>query len=293
MQTHTRHLALVAVFALEWSAALSFAADIQVDLIPSNLGPYTGGESITVDVWLHSNLPPEWGGPGLAGIQFDFSQTSPNLSLAPTLFFDYSSIPGDIGNYERHPELPVPWTWNSVLCICPQLFFPFPPGGALHIASVDVQLPTTPGVFRLDALNAANENREFRVSGAIIIPHLCCGMLTAFEGEIAGGSFDFVVSPPPIPTVSAPALLALAVLLGCAGWWIIARKSRLEANEFALHKRGNAQSQSSLVKLSTVGGSINALLAIGGLLLLGISSTVLGQPSHPSRPSADLLIQPY
>ena len=31
-----------------------------LELIPNNTGPYIGGESLTVDVWLHNQGPPEW-----------------------------------------------------------------------------------------------------------------------------------------------------------------------------------------------------------------------------------------
>ncbi len=243
-----------------WSLLTPGQSQVRVELVPDTPGPYSGGEVVNVDVWLHSSLPAGWGDPRLAGIQFDFSQTSPDLSLAPTLFFDYSSIPNDIG-YERHPELPVPWTLNPLACVCPELFLPFPPGGTLHIGNLGVQLPTTAGVYRLDTLNAVNKGPELGVAGAMLSPHLCCGLLTAFDGEITGGGFDFVVAPPPIPTLSEATLLILAVLLGGAGSWITGRKSRCGAFGFAL------------------GGPINAPVVAGALFLLGICRGVLAQPT--------------
>ena len=209
------------------------------------------GRLITVDVWLHGGLPGE--DPRLRLIQFDFSQTDPNLSLAPTFSFDYSSIPDAFGYEERHLELPVPWTRNALMCICPNLFLPLPPGGAVHIGSVGVGLPTALGVYRLDALNAGNAAPDVGITGAIIEPHLCCGRLTAFGGQITGGIFDFVVGLPPIPTMSGAALLLLAVLLGCAGSWIAARRLRYGVHGFA-HRKAGVLVHSSCVMMSARGG---------------------------------------
>jgi len=248
---------------------------VVVELVPDNPGPYAGGEAITVDVWLHSSLKED---PRLEMIQFDFSQTNPNLTLAPTFSFDYSSIPDAFGYEERHPELPVPWTRNALACVCPAAFLPLPPGGAVHIGSVGVRLPTTPGVYRLDALNAGNAAPGVGIAGAIISPHLCCGRLTAFGGQITGGVLDFDVALPPIPTMSGAALLVLAVLLGSVGSWIAARRLRCGPHGFA-HGEGGVGAHSSRVMTPTLGGPINPPVVAAALVLLGISRGVLAQPA--------------
>jgi len=260
---------------LVFSLAQVAVGQIAVELVPDNPGPYVGGESLNVDVWLHSSLPGE--DPRLAGIQFDFSQTNPNLALAPTFSFDYSSIPDAFHYSERHPELPVPWTYNGIQCGCPDFFLPLPPSGALHIGSVGLLLPTAHGVYRLNALNAATPAPDVGIDGAMILPHFWIGWLTAFDGEITGGVFDFVV-PPPIPTMSGTALVILAVLLCCAGSWIAARRSRCRLDAFP-HNKGGVLVDSSRAMMRTLGGPINALVVASVLVLLGISRGVLAEPA--------------
>jgi len=261
---------------LVFSLAQVAVGQVVVELVPDNPGPYAGGEAITVDVWLHSSLTEE---ARLAVIQFDFSQTDPNLSLAPTFSFDYSSIPNASGYEERHPELPVPWTRNALECVCPDAFLPLPPGGALHIGSVGVQLPTSPGDYRLDALNASHAPPTVGQAGAIIYLHLG---VTGFTGEITDGIFDFIVLPP-IPTMSGGALLAFAVLLGSAGSWIAARRVRCGAHGFA-HRKNGILVHSSREMMSTLGGPIKPPVVAAALCLLGMSRHVLAQPAPvPSR----------
>ena len=55
---------------LVFSLAQVTVGQVIVELVPDNLGPYAGGEAITLDVWLHSGLPGE--DPRLALIQFDY-----------------------------------------------------------------------------------------------------------------------------------------------------------------------------------------------------------------------------
>jgi len=269
-----------------WFLVVSLAqvavGQVVVELVPDNPGPYAGGEAITVDVWLHSSLPGD--DPRLAMIQFDFSQTAPSLTLAPTFSFDFSSIPDASGYVQRHPELPVPWTWNTLECgNCPYLFLPLPPGGVLHIGSVGLLLPTAPGVYRLDALNPANQAPDVGIAGGIIFLYLSNQLLTAFSGQITGGVFDFVVGPPPIPTVSGAALLILAALLGTAGSWITVRRSRCGAHGF-VHSKAGVLVHSSRAMTRAVPGSINIPVVVATLVLLGIIRGALAQqPPVPSQ----------
>lgn len=64
-------LAVVLVFASGAGAGM-----VEVELIPDNPGPYYGGESRTVDVWLHSLVDYDV---RLRLLQFDFAASDPRL----------------------------------------------------------------------------------------------------------------------------------------------------------------------------------------------------------------------
>lgn len=180
-------------------------AEVTVELVPNQPGPYMGGESLAVDVWLHSEVSSD---ESLVGIRFDFQDSDPMLSLGPTFTFDFSSIsPAPVAYDTRFTELPVPWTENPSMCLCPELFLWLPAAGSLHIGSFDVQLPTELGVYRVDLLNADEVNPTF---GALI--HV--GVFwTAYTGEITGGAYEFRVGGSAIPTVSTWGLTVLTLLL--------------------------------------------------------------------------------
>ena len=65
-------------------------------LEPDNPGPYFGGESLTVDLWLDSLAEADV---LLRTIRFDFSQSDPAITTDDEFVFDYSSIPGDSHGY--------------------------------------------------------------------------------------------------------------------------------------------------------------------------------------------------
>jgi hypothetical protein len=196
---------------------------VVVDLVPDNPGPYTGGEALTVDVWLHSEVSFD---AYLDGVQLDFSDSDPGLSLDATFTFDLSAIPIDRGDYTIIPELPVPHVGvQHDGPISPENMLPLPAGGSLHIGSLGLQLPINHGVYRLDALNVAVPEEWL---GAIIVTRLFPGgeFWRAFTGEITGGTFDFVVSDPPIPTVSEWGLMVMTLLLLVVGSVTITRRRR-------------------------------------------------------------------
>ena len=60
-------------------------AGVVVDLVPDQAGPYLGGESLTVDVWLQSE---ETSNVWLRMVQFDFTDTDPAIGLDDTFAFD-------------------------------------------------------------------------------------------------------------------------------------------------------------------------------------------------------------
>ncbi len=197
--------ARAAVGLVVLSLASVAQAEVAVELVPNQPGPYMGGESLTVDVWLHSDVSSDL---SLVGIRFDFQDSDPRLSLSPMFTFDFSSIFPEPVVYEpRFAELPVPWTDNPVMCLCPELFLWLPAEGSLHIGSFDVLLPTEPGVYPADLLNADEVDPTI---GAVIDVGV---LLRAHDGEITGGAYLFVVGGPAIPAVSTWGLTALTLLL--------------------------------------------------------------------------------
>ncbi len=197
------------------SAAGVANAEVAVDLVPNTPGPYVAGQTLTVDVWLHSEVAFDV---SLFGVQLDFSNSDPALSLDATFTFDLSTIaaprPGD---YATIPELLVPVVWvQHDGPISAENMLPLPAGGSLHIGTIGVQLPAGPGTYRLDALNGDEPDV---LSGAHMDTMTFPGgtRWRAFTGEITGGTSDFVVTDPPIPTVSQWGLTAMTILLLAAG----------------------------------------------------------------------------
>ena len=193
-------------------------AEVIVELVPDNPGPYSGGESLTVDVWLHSEASFD---ASVWLVQLDFSDSDGALVLDSTFIFDLSSsaVPED---FEVHPELPIPWTANGFEYACPPCRLQLPEGGSLQIGSLGLQLATEAGTYRLDALNAADPDPAH--GARISQNNTCCWR--AFTGEIAGGAFDFVVTPP-IPTVSGWGLIAMTAVLLAAGGGMIIHRGRV------------------------------------------------------------------
>jgi len=217
-----------------WSVLVAGQSQIRVELVPDNPGPYAGGEVVTVDVWLHSEMTVDV---RLPRIQFDFEKSDPELVNGPLFAFDFSTLlfPEKI-YYATYPELPRPKAENTILCFCPEEFLLLPVAGSLHVGSVPVLLPSTSRSYRLDALNRGDSDPQH---GALIFIDYSplFGGLYANAGEVTGGYVDFVVNAPPIPTVSGPALLVLAVLLGCAGWWIASRSRASETTRWSVWRK--------------------------------------------------------
>lgn len=46
----------IAVGVLALAGAVLAQPSVDIELVPDNHGPYAGGESITVDVWAHSQV---------------------------------------------------------------------------------------------------------------------------------------------------------------------------------------------------------------------------------------------
>lgn len=227
-------------------------AEVIVELVPDSPGPYTGGESLTVDVWLHSQLSFDlqvW------EAQFDFSQTDGPLLAAATFTFDLTSSirPGD---FEVHDALPVPWAENSLEYGCDECRLQLPQLGSLHIGSIDVRVPTDPGVHRLDALNASidvlgGKQGTFLRGGSFF--------LLAFTGEITGGTLDVSVVAGPIPAVSEWGLLIFATLILCVGSLVLRRR---RGRGVGKSERGHGVSARS-------GPSLFLMCAMGAVVFTG------------------------
>ncbi len=194
-------------------------AEVVVELVPDQPGPYVGDDSLTVDVWLHSQVSFDlhvW------GVRLDFTDSDRQLGLDPTFTFDLSSsiVPEDFD--EVHPELPIPWAANLKEYACDGCRLQLPAGGSLHIGSIGVKLPTELGTYRLDALNADDPDRGFGAS----IDANGIYYWRAFTGEITGGAYPFVVIGPAIPTVSEWGIIAMGLLLLVLGCLMIIRRTR-------------------------------------------------------------------
>lgn len=233
-------LCAVATFALACACA---SAQAVVELVPDPPGPYLPGQPITIHVWLHNQM-----GAGyeawLRLVQFDFSQSSSAVLSNLTFAFDYTSVPGgDWGYEERHPSLPVPWTYNGLECVCPDIFFFLPAYGHLHVGSLTGVLPDSEGNYQLEALNApfpiafpwgtggailGLTSFAINYLGASVEPQLTNDLYydlwSAFEGELTGAPLSLVVVQPTIPALSPTLAVVLGGLLIGAGVVVTKRR---------------------------------------------------------------------
>jgi len=203
---------------------------VEVELVPDKPGPYYAGQHITVDVWLHSQLPDDY---VLPYLQFDFADTDPSLILEAQFVFDFSSVPEQPTAYEgwTFPDLPVPWTANTLGCFCPGEFIRLPAMGLRHIGNVGVTIPpeSESGSFTLDVLNRTSPSPTIGSNGAMLYAGAACvecpsaGQLTAFDGEISGGAIT-LISIGAIPAVSTWGVVLLALALPCLGTLLLRRR---------------------------------------------------------------------
>ncbi len=120
-------------------AGVSIAqANATVHLVPGSEGPYTPGDTVTITINLENSDDTTR---LLRGVQFDFSQTSPAISLGSTLAWNVDPPYGGIAN----GLLPVPnWASLAVDDSDPSLLFVLPPAvegepvEMLTVGSLDV-----------------------------------------------------------------------------------------------------------------------------------------------------------
>jgi V8-like Glu-specific endopeptidase len=259
----SRFIGAVAVLVF---ASVVNAGMVEVELIPADPGPYYGGESLTVDVWLHSQYEHDV---RIDREQLDFSGTSANLLLDDAFTFDFGSL-GDPHYYQAlHPELPVPWAANSVDCFCPERFLLLPGDGQLHIGSLGIELPVEVGAYGLDALNALDP--DLGHGGSLGLRYSEPETFwRAYTGEILGGTLEFVVVPEP----------SLLLLLGLGG--------------LALFPRGRNACRKDPRTLGTTRGSVRGRWTRALPCLCAACSTawssVLAEPLFLPAVSADVTV---
>jgi len=158
--------------------ATSAAAQVEVQLVPDNPGPYAGGEAVTVEV-IFQNRGDDLR--SVSTIQIDFTDSDPALNLAPN--FSFNIPPGGV----FQTALPVPeWTSSS-----PSADLIINAGASLSVGTIDLTVPRIDGCYLLDVMNADEPDPAF---GATIV---FFGPTTwrAFTGELTGGTHVFGVSP--------------------------------------------------------------------------------------------------
>lgn len=200
---NTRRIAWSIVGLLSLSAAARGGAVLE--LVPSNPGPYFGGEALSVDLWLQSDLDRDI---DVTVIQLDFQDTHPALGLDHEFRFDpafYIPLPGGF-HYTIQPDLPIPVVaFTPLILLPPEWFVQLPATGRLHVGSIGVHLPEIVGSYAIDALNA-DETNLFQ-GGALI--NVGGAYWLARDGALRGESLEFHIVPEPATIV----LLAVGVLM--------------------------------------------------------------------------------
>jgi len=201
------------VFVAILASVAHAGALITVD--PTNPGPYFGGETFMVDVYVTADRNIQ---PRLLG--YDFSQTDamihlsgpdgPDVDTTQEFVFDYGNVILSSALYAKFPNLPQPQTVFYGVGPIPGFIMSISAGVPFHVGVVTITLPPEPGTYLLDAANysATDDSVGARIDFDFANPQTWS---TAMDGEveISGGQYDFVVVP-------EPATLALLGMGGIA-----------------------------------------------------------------------------
>jgi hypothetical protein len=150
-------------------------------LSPSDPGPYVGGESLTVDVWLTNQDVQDH---LVTVLVLDSAGSDPALVLDVDFSFDLSSLDSD-GLYTRLPTLPLPTLLYTGAAPVSGFILELPTQEPLHVGDLGVTLPTAPGTYLLDLVNTLG---SVGLHGA--------GNWSAGAGTLTGGTCEFVVPEP-------------------------------------------------------------------------------------------------
>ena len=185
-------------------------ADAYVELVPTPLGPYFGGEDVHIDVWVSADTGAE---ELVRYFQLSFLANDPQLEVTG-FAFDYSSlIAGDA--YTAYPDLPLPAAAYTLLGPVPGYIWTLPAdGSALCMAQFEVALPATVGEdpLILDVMNYTPEAGDFSANISTGFPPDSTDWM-AMDGTMHGGQLDFstyVPEPGSLVLLAGGAFLALA-----------------------------------------------------------------------------------
>lgn len=180
-------------------SALSQADEprVEVTIVPSNPGPYHGGEAFQVDVYA-TNL----GDPFNTYLLYvDLGDTDAAIQLPPGVEFDYLGSDGIFTFNLMHPlsvfrpplDYLVGWHAGGYVDYGPNVLVDLATGVPTRVLYLTITLPETPGHYALDVLNP-DQAEEYR--GAYIIYYVSLTEkeeIRAHEGGIIGEPFVFAV----------------------------------------------------------------------------------------------------
>jgi hypothetical protein len=161
----------------------------RIDLAPRGGPQFAPGATVTMDIFLTQD--PGGRHRGLRLLQFDFSDTDMRLTLEDRITFDARPIVNGFARYVRDREIVDPGAAptdprivsmvytgpdypggnrTDPKCGDPNfkpecipwrfLMLVLPPEGTIHVADIDVMLPTTLGTFVFDVVNADAEEQS-------------------------------------------------------------------------------------------------------------------------------------
>lgn len=192
--------------AIALCAVLGFAtaanAAVSLSLVPDNAGPYLGGETVNVDVFLINEGE---GNMQMRLLQLDTALTDPALGLGDVAV-DTSALlsPALYGSFPSGTVSNITYTATSPT---PGFILEYGEGSNL-VSTISVTLPTDPGSYILDVAN--NQAPDNNTGAVFQWDFSNTQQAFAGDGTLGGGQYTFVVPE--------PATLALLGLGGIAAF---------------------------------------------------------------------------
>jgi hypothetical protein len=145
----------------------------------------------------------------LRGVQLDFAASDSGLTLLGDFDFDFSQL---IANalYAPFPSYPLPALFYTSTAPIPGFILEIPTSGSLTLGEGRLELPTNPGTYLLDALNAGTNdtNRGAQIHFDFFSPT----QWSSWDDSISGDSLALKVVPLP-----STILILGSGLVGLAG----------------------------------------------------------------------------